>query len=141
MNKILIIGQAPPAVKQEYPYDTTLLYSMFEWIGVNKLEAQNLFEFEALVDKFPGRSLTGGHLSPKKSEMIEYYQKKLKTKILIANKIILLGNPARDFLQPTINSYSINGRYLFLPHPSKRNYNLIMINKKKIINLLKEFVI
>ena len=34
--KILIIGQAPAAVKQEVPYDTTYLYTMLEWIGISK---------------------------------------------------------------------------------------------------------
>lgn len=51
-TKIIIIGQAPPAVKQIVPYDTTLLYDMFSWVNISKEQAQELFEFEAMVDFF-----------------------------------------------------------------------------------------
>ena len=39
-NKILIIGQAPPAVKQTVPYDTTMLYEMFAWVDISKEQAK-----------------------------------------------------------------------------------------------------
>lgn len=51
-NKILIIGQAPPAVNQRVPYDTTLLYDIFEWVGIDKEQAQNMFDFDAVYNKF-----------------------------------------------------------------------------------------
>src|SRR6185312_4933999 len=53
-KKILIIGQAKPAVEQEYPYDTTMLYSWLKEQGISKLHAQHIFEFEAVYQEFPG---------------------------------------------------------------------------------------
>lgn len=139
-NKILIIGQAPPAVKQTYPYDTTLLYDILEWVGINKKEAQGLFEFDALVDKFPGYSFGGGHLKPGLTDIKEYYNRSLKDKIDRAGKIILLGNEARNFIKPNAIEYGRHGKYLFLPHPSKRNYDLIMKNRLYFTMLLKTFI-
>jgi len=51
--KTLIIGQAPANQKQTYPYDTTQLYDWLNEIGISKEEAQNLFTFDAVYDKFP----------------------------------------------------------------------------------------
>lgn len=140
MKKILIIGQAPPAVKQIIPYDTTLLYVMLEWINISKNEAQNLFEFDALVDRFPGFDPNGGHLKPKIEDVAKYYESSLKHKIDAAEKIILLGAAARDFIKPDLLNYGIKDKYLYLPHPSKRNYNLIMDKRVCITDLLREFI-
>lgn len=137
--KTLIIGQAPPAVKQEHPYDTTLLYDMFYWIGITKSEAQKLFEFEALVSEFPGFN-KNGHAKPSKENMFLHFKNVLDNKIYLAEKIILLGNESKNYLMPLITSYGIMDKYLFLPHPSKRNYKLILDNKELIINFLKTFL-
>ena len=77
----LIIGQALPAVKQEYPYDTTMLYDWLNEVGISKEEAQNIFEFDAVYDKFPVFDSKGGHLKPTKDQMEEYYERSLRDKI------------------------------------------------------------
>jgi uracil-DNA glycosylase len=140
MRKILIIGQAPPAVKQTLPYDTTMLYDILSWVGIDKDRAQEMFQFDALVDKFPGFDSRGGHLKPSKDQICEYYSRSLRISIDMADKIILLGAPARGFLRPDLINYGIRGKYLYLPHPSRRNYNLIMGKKEEITTLLRSFL-
>lgn len=141
MNKILIIGQAPPAVSQRIPYDTTMLYEILEWVGITKEKAQDMFEFSAVYNKFPGRDpLTGGHLKPTQEQMDLYWDEVLETKVQCSNKIILLGNVARDFINSKPKTWSCNTDFLELLHPSRLNYNRIMENKESITNKLKQFI-
>ena len=87
MKKILIIGQAPPAVKQDVPYDTTLLYVMLSWVGISKEKAQEIFDFEAMTDTFPGHSSTrNGHAVPSYFVMEVYYNNILEEKIKTTEK-------------------------------------------------------
>lgn len=140
MGKILIIGQAPPAVKQIVPYDTTLLYEILYWVNISKEQAQEIFEFEAMVNTFPGRT-ENGHKAPDKHSMHRHYKYFLIPKIQQASKVILLGNVAKENCTE-FGIYAIKGagNILCLPHPSRRNYSLIMKNKDSITNKLKQFL-
>ncbi len=139
--KILIIGQAPPAVKQEVPYDTTLLYDMLAWAGIEKSKAQELFVFDAITDAFPGHG-ENGHLKPTKEMFVDYLQRGLMQKIEDAEKVIILGRVAFDFLteHPQTNIELATKRVLSLVHPSKRNYARIMKDKNRITELLNNFL-
>ncbi len=147
MKKILIIGQAPPAQSQAVPYDSTLLYDILSWVGITIDQAQMLFDFDALSDVFPGFDDKGGHKKPSKDDMDRHYAATLEKKIVDADKIILLGMEAKK-LFPQIGTHGIyadNGHHgkkslLFLPHPSKRNYSLIMNRKSLFTVLLKDFL-
>lgn len=143
MNKILVIGQAPPAVKQEYPYDTTLLYEMLLWAGIGKIEAQELFEFDALTNEFPGHDKKGGHKKPSRQAIDRYFAETLCEKLMKREKIIALGALAifeytrqSSFFVTWPCYYDKDIPVLCLPHPSKRNYALIHKNKEKITELL-----
>lgn len=138
-SKILIIGQALPAVKQQYPYDTTLWYDWLSEIGISKEQAQEMFEFEAMTDKFPGHGKSG-HLKPSMDEMDRHYRDKLGWKILLADKIILLGNVPRDYFEGRGLMKSVAAQKLCLIHPSRRNYDRYMQNKEEIISSLKQFI-
>lgn len=137
MSKILVIGQAPPAVNQRVPYDTTMLYEILSWVDITKEEAQNIFEFDAVYNKFPGFNSKGGHLPPSQYQMFSYWVDSLHDKITKYEKIIVLGNVAKDFIK---NKLPQDKNVLFLVHPSKRNYTRIMENKDKITSQLKDFI-
>lgn len=135
-TKILIIGQAPPAVKQTLPYDTTMLYDWFNEIGVSKEIALQLFDFDAVYDKFPGFNSNGGHLTPSKEQMEDYWARELEDKVNNAKSILCLGACARDFLK----TKEINKTIEYLIHPSKRNLHYYNTNKDFILNKLKKVV-
>lgn len=139
VKKILIIGQAPPAVKQTYPYDTTMLYDWFSEIGISKPDAQEIFEFEAMVGEFPGHNPGGGHRVPKVEEMHKHYHAVLADKIREADCIILLGRVPQDYFNKFI-TLADSKKKLSLIHPSKLNWNIYQRNKEKILSELKEFV-
>lgn len=138
MKKILIIGQAPPAVKQGVPYDTTLLYVMLSWAGISKDIAQELFEFEAMTDKFPGFG-TSGHSLPHKADMRRYFETILLNKIHRADKIIILGNVAKNALQD-FGIERMGKPLYYIIHPSKRNYSKIMERREEIGTLLASLI-
>ena len=135
-NKILIIGQAPPAVKQSLPYDTTMLYDWLEELGINKYKAQDIFDFDAVYDKFPGFSDNGGHLKPSKEQMYDYWERGLKQKVDNAKSILVLGSVAKDFLKDR----NINKPTAFVIHPSKRNTWLYNKNKDSILQKIKNLL-
>jgi uracil-DNA glycosylase len=137
MNKTLIIGQAPPAVKQGVPYDTTMLYDWLNEIGVSKDEAQELFEFDAVYDKFPGFDSVGGHKKPSREQMDEYWDRALEMKVILADKVILLGNVAKEYFYSKPKSYSCNLEVFEMIHPSKRNSYLYNKDKDKVLNVLR----
>lgn len=136
MNKILIIGQAPPAAKQSIPYDTTMLYDWFREIGISKDDALNIFSFDAVYDKFPGFSSSGGHLTPTIHQMDDYWNRSLREKVETSNSILVLGSCARDFLL----TKNIQKRMEFIIHPSKRNYSLYIKHKEEILNKLSNLI-
>lgn len=140
MNKILIIGQAPPAVKQEVPYDTTMLYEMLSWVGITKEQAQEMFEFEAMVENFPGHG-DNGHKLPALKDIIQHYNKTLQPKLQSAKRVICLGRVSENFFMNT--TYEIlypEIKWLALIHPSKRNYRRIMSQKEAITLVLQRFL-
>lgn len=136
-NKILIIGQAPPAVKQSVPYDTTLLYDVLSWVGINKEQAKNIFEFEAVSNEFPGHGKIG-HLKPSKESMNIHWENTLRDKFKTADKVIILGNVAAEYIESKIFFY--NAKVLKLIHPSKRNFSRIVNQRENITKQLKEFI-
>jgi uracil-DNA glycosylase len=69
-----------------------------------------------------------------------YWDEVLETKVQLADKVILLGNVARDFINSKPKTWSQNKQFLELIHPSRLNYKRIMDNKDKIIKDLKEFI-
>lgn len=144
MNKILIIGQAPPAVKQELPYDTTMLYDWLSECGISKEGAQSLFIFEAMTNTFPGFNSTGGHSKPSINEMDAHMVKVLIPLMKGCKKVICLGNVPKDYFNATseyIQHHCGKVSVCFLIHPSKRNYSLYQKNKEQIIAKLKAFII
>lgn len=139
-KKILIIGQAPAAVKQGVPYDTTMLYTWLEECGINKEQAQEMFEFEAMTDKFPGHG-NSGHKVPTDAEMCRHYSNVLSKKLNQYSKCILLGNVAKKFMGDyNVDFQHPHMEWLSLIHPSKRNYDRYMQNKETIINSLRGFI-
>lgn len=140
MNKILIIGQALPAVKQELPYDTTLLYDWLQEVGISKQDAQNLFEFDAVFGSFTGFDVNGGHLKPTVEQMDSHWDKVLETKIQLADKVWVLGNVARDYINTKDKTWGCDTKWIYTIHPSKRNWNLYLKNKQNIINSIKSLL-
>lgn len=139
-TKTLIIGQAPSAATQSLPYDTTLLYSWLEEVGISKEAAQDIFEFEAIYNKFPGFDANGGHLKPTIEQMNEHWDEVLETKVQLADKIWVLGNVARDYINSKDKTWGCDTEWLYTIHPSKRNWNLYQQKKKSIINSIKDFL-
>lgn len=138
MKKILVIGQAPPAVKQTYPYDTTYFYEWLSWCNVTKLEAQDRFDFDAMTDKFPGHG-ANGHLLPSESEMLNYFNTVLKQKIENVDKVLILGKVAEYNLSKFLNGLDKN-KFCCLMHPSRRNTGMIIANKAKIIDSINKLL-
>lgn len=140
MAKILIIGQALPAIKQELPYDTTLLYSWLEEIGISKQAAQGIFDFDAVFGSFTGFDSNGGHLKPNKDQMDNHWDSVLQTKVELADKIWVLGNVAKEYLSTKDKTWSCNTEWLYTIHPSKRNWSLYEKNKASILKSIKDFL-
>lgn len=140
--KILIIGQAPPLQKQEIPYDTTMLYEWLAEVGVDKISAQSMFDFEAMTDKLP-EVTKAGHKPPSNEEMEDYMKRVLRDKINNSEKVILLGACPRNFFgkKEFFKRYD-NDKFkvLTLIHPSKRNSKMYKDNKEKLVSLLKDFI-
>lgn len=137
MKKILIIGQAPSVRKEGIPFEKTLLYEMLGWVGISKEQAQETFEFESCI---------AIQAMPTVALMRDYYQDVLKTKIAAADHIIILGQLAADFYTGKKERYyAIVKNFpwikvLILPHPSYRNYTLVMDKKQEITLKLKVFL-
>lgn len=148
MKKILIIGQAPPAQKQEMPYDTTMLYEMLGWAGITKEHAQEMFIFEAMTDRFPGFDAKGGHAKPSEEEMRRYYSASLVPKAMESVAILLLGRVAQDnFMHFSVSAitrtFSGRSAYAGIPvyelmHPSRRNHVYIMRDREWITRTFRE---
>lgn len=140
MNKILIIGQALPAVKQDHPYDTTMLYDWLKEVGVTKELAQTIFSFEAVFHEFPGFNEHGGHLKPTLDQMNAHWDAVLEDKIQMADKVWVLGNVARDFIKNKPKTWSCSMRWLYTIHPSRRNWSLYQKTKHELLTELGTFL-
>lgn len=140
MSKILIIGQAPAAVKQTLPYDTTMLYDWLKEINVSKEEAQELFDFEAVYNEFTGFDAKGGHKKPTKEQMQKYWEEILRDKVESAEKVWLVGNVASEFFHSQPKTWSCNLFVLETIHPSKRNFDRYNKNKKAILKSIWDFL-
>lgn len=119
---------------------------MLEWVGISKEQAQDMFEFDAISSEFPGKTKTNGHKKPSKEAIKSHFKNVLERKLIDHDKIILLGRSAIDEIMPDASFFQIaqNGLLmdyaLILPHPSRRNYSLIMNRKDRITELLKRFI-
>ena len=133
-NKILVIGQAPSARKQEYPYDSTQFYDWLEELDISKEQAQELFIFDSVYNHFPGFKQGGGHLVPTQEQMDSHWSE-LSDNILHASKVLVFGNVAKDYL---ISKGFTD--FEFLMHPSKLNFNLYQKNKEKVLSTLKKLL-
>lgn len=60
--------------------------------------------------------------------------------ILLAEKVLILGNVARDYIKNKTFFVRLSSKKLTLIHPSKRNYSLYIKNKHDIITSLKNFI-
>ncbi|WP_338360102.1 uracil-DNA glycosylase family protein [Yeosuana marina] len=58
-KKAMIIGQAPPKKTDSIPFKKTRLYNWLSEAGIPQAEAICIFEFEALIDFFPGSGKKG----------------------------------------------------------------------------------
>lgn len=138
MNKILIIGQAPAAVVQKVPYDTTMLYDWLEEVDITKNQAQEMFIFDAVYNKFPGRGVNG-HNKPTEAQMNEYWPV-LELKIQAADKVWLVGNVAQEWFHSKDKTWSCNLKVLETMHPSKFNLTRYREQKEDFIKKLKQFI-
>lgn len=143
-ERILIIGQAPPNQPQDVPYSTTMLYEWFKECGISKEQAQEMFTFEAVYNKFPGYKNIGGvegyggHAVPTRKQMDEYWPT-LEAIIEEHDKIIVLGSVARNYLDNK-TVFIFTEKVLWLMHPSTFNRNRYTVNKVNLINQLKSFI-
>ena len=140
MDRILIIGQAPAAVKQNMPYDSTQMYDWLNAIGITPIQAQAIFHFEAIYNEFPGFNANGGHLKPSKEQMDKYWTDTLETKVQLANKVWVLGNVARDYIATKPKTWGCTTEWLYTMHPSKRNLYTFNQNKERILKSIKDFI-
>ena len=136
--RILVIGQAPPSHKQQIPYDSTMLYDWLNEIGINKEKAQEMFDWEAIYDKFPGFAW-GGHAIPTKEQMDRHWEV-LEPKIQAADKVWVLGNVARDYIESKDRTWGCNVEFLYTMHPSRRNFSLYQKSKTSILNKIASFI-
>jgi uracil-DNA glycosylase len=150
--KTIIIGQAPPAVKQDLPYDTTALYDWLEAVGVSKEKAQEIIEFEACYHTFLGYDAKGGHKKPTYKHFEEHWVQTLRNKVKVAENVILVGSVARDFMMKKLGytkklnwgeivtlKHGKNRKFTVLPHPSKRNTKLHNEKKEIILKTFEDF--
>lgn len=139
MQKILVIGQAPAAKKQKFPYDTTMLYYWLAECGIDMVDAQEMFIFDAIYDKFPGWNEVGGHNKPTKEQMDQYWPI-LESKIQGVDKVWLLGNVAEEYFNSKPKTWSCNLLVLKTIHPSKRNIDIYNRTRDELINKIKNFL-
>lgn len=137
--KILIIGQAPPISEQDLPYDTTMLYDWLKSVGINKLDAQKYFDFEAVSNVFPGVNKQGGH-KPPTMKAIKSHWPVLESKIQLSDKVWLLGSVASKVFHTMPKTWSCNIQVLETIHPSKRNCHAYSQDKENILYKIKQFI-
>jgi len=116
---------------------------MYEWlneIGIDEKQAQDMFEWEALYDKFPGYNWKGDHNVPSKRQCDEYWEKALKDKVKNADKVWLLGKAAHDYFFSKNEQWSDKMEVLATIHPSTRNRALYRKDKERFLEYLKNFI-
>lgn len=138
--KILVIGQAPPAQAQEVPYDTTMMYDWLQELGISKEQAQEMFEWDAVYDKFPGFTWAGQHKIPSKQQMDEYWNRELETKIMSVDKVWLVGRVASEYFWSKEKTWSCNLKVHETMHPSLRNIHKYKLCKDDFLAGLKQFI-
>lgn len=140
MNKILVIGQAPPAKQQQVPYDTTLFYDWLAEAGISKEDAGRSMVFISVAPTFTGRNKTNsGHKIPLKKVM-DCHWPMVEELLQCADRVIVLGAVAKKLYQSKPRTWSCNMREAFILHPSRRNIYHYRLNKEKIIADLKAVI-
>ena len=137
MAKILIIAQAPPLKSQTRPMDSTLFETWLKDAGYQFDNLEDVFEFEAVYDKFPGKTRYGAHRAPSKKQRDEHWPV-LETKILAAEKIWVMGNTAYDYVIDKI--LPLRKDFIWTMHPSRRNLHKYRQQKDEIIKLIKHLL-
>lgn len=138
-KKILIVGQSLPAVKQELPYDTTMLYEWLNEVGVSKNMAQDMFEFDAVYGYgFLGFNSDGSHKLPTQDDKDKYWNEVLKDRVKGADKIWIVGKVAEGFLLS--KGVVFDKDIIITPHPSYRNRALYNRNKEAVLNKIKGLI-
>lgn len=135
--KILIIGQAHSIQKQEYLYDTTMLYTWLEECNISKIDAQKQFYFDAISNEIP-KVNENGHIPPSDAAAERHWPDLLKV-IDKVDKIIVLGKVAESYLK-TKETFLNSKQVLYMIHPSKRNWALYQKNRLSIISKLDQFI-
>lgn len=136
VKKILLIGQAPAAVEQRYPYDTTFLYQWLSEVGITVEQAQELFDFEAVYGSFTGHG-KGGHIKPTVEQMNSHWESTLKAKVEACDKIVFLGNVSKEYILNSHPNAVKNKQVYACIHPSRRNHDRIIKDWDGIINLFR----
>jgi uracil-DNA glycosylase len=128
MSQLLFIGQAPPKVIKDVPFEGTHLYSWFERIDISKEKLVSMATFTALVSVFPGSS-KHGHKTPT-SAQITAERPRIYALIESTNPHIvipvgtlaireILGNETLGLTETIGNMYTTaNYVVIPLPHPS-----------------------
>jgi len=70
---------------------------------------------------------------------MKHYREVLKPKIQVADKILVLGTVAKKYIEERESLYP-NKTFLYIVHPSRRNYELVYRQKEHITRLLKNFI-
>ncbi len=153
----LIVGQAPPEKKYKLPFGKTRLYKWFKQIGLSEEYIIQNFEFEALVNKFPGKS-SNGHKIPNSIDIQKHLPKILKK--LKNNKIKVMIPVGKLAIQYTLDDHNIElkdiiGKKVFskafgksddiitiipLPHPSGLSTWVYDDNNGKLLALALELI-
>lgn len=136
MDKILIIAQAPPLKGQSKPMDSTLLGMWLNDAGFSFDNLEDIFEFEAVYNEFPGKTASGSHKAPTRAQMDTYWPT-LREKVLKAKKIWLMGKTAHDYVFTEKNRVIGVGRQVISTlHPSRRNLHKYRQDKEAIIKTI-----
>lgn len=112
-------------------------------VGITRNDAQQIFEFQAVYNEFPGRDAKGGHLKPTQEQMSHHWITFLQDRVAIYNRIWILGKIASDFIYDRMSenrSIYYGKHFLRTIHPSRMNFALYQKKKKEIINSIETFL-
>lgn len=147
----MFIGQAPPEKSCNIPFERTRLYSWFNKIAIDKNTILNIFDFEALVDSFPGKS-SSGHKIPDTNDIMKHIPTIIEK--INFNRIKLIVPIGKIAIQHVFNIEHIQledviGKKLYinpfdkmdsiktvipLPHPSGLNTWIFQENNEELLH-------
>jgi uracil-DNA glycosylase len=124
----IFIGQAPPEKNYDIPFAKTRLYDWFEQCGLDKNSLLNLFEFDALVDKFPGKK-NKQHLEPSEKDILNHIPWLLKK--IQKQKIKLVVPVGKLAIQYVFNNFDIE-----LDKVIGKKYSINLFGKSVAISVI-----